>query len=69
MVGFGPDLRVRINNRNPFRVRWEFAVDERIYSGSLSSMSMPALEDLGKAKEIVVLYDPADPTINTAWVD
>jgi len=48
--------------------RWEFAVDERIFAGSLSSMSMLSLESLGKAKEIVVLYDPGDPACNIAWV-
>lgn len=69
VVGFGPDYSTIINGRNPFQVRWEFKVDERIYSGSLSSMSMLALEELGKAQEIVVLYDPAHPSINTAWVD
>jgi len=69
VVRFGPDLSTRVNGRHPFQVCWEFRVEERIYSGSLSSMSMLALEDLGKAQELVVLYDPADPSINTAWVD
>lgn len=69
VVKFGLDLSTRINRRHPFEVRWEFRVEERIYSGSLSSMSMLALEDLGKAQEIVVLYDQANPSINTAWVD
>jgi hypothetical protein len=70
VVAFGPDYSTRINGRNPFRVRWEFRAgpEQRIYSGSLSSMSMLALEDLGKAEEIVVLYDPVDPSINTAWI-
>lgn len=69
VVSFGPDYSVSINNRNPFKVRWEFAVGEQFFAGSLSSMSMLALENLGKEKEIVVLYDPADPACNTAWVD
>jgi hypothetical protein len=69
VVAFGPDYSTRINGRNPFRVRWEFRLpDGGIYSGSLSSMQMLALEDLGKAEEIVVLYDPDDPSINTAWI-
>jgi len=68
VVGFGPDANTRINGRNPFQVSWECRVEERIFSGSLSSMTMLALEDLGKAAELVVLYDPADPSINTAWV-
>ena len=69
VVFFGADRSVQINGRNPIRLNWEFRVAESIYSGSLSSMSMLALEDLGKAEEIVVLYDPADPAVNTVWVD
>ena len=69
VVFFGADRSVQINGRNPIRLSWEFRVAESIYSGSLSSMSMLALEDLGKAEEIVVLYDPADPAVNTVWVD
>ena len=69
VVFFGADRSVQINGRNPIRLNWEFRVAESIYSGSLSSMSMLALEDLGKAEEIVVLYDPADPEVNTVWVD
>jgi hypothetical protein len=69
VVFFGADRSVQINGRNPIRLNWEFRVAEQIYAGSLSSMSMLALEDLGKREEIVVLYDPAEPTVNTAWVD
>ena len=69
VVFYGADTSVRINGRNPFKVAWEFRVAERIYTGSLSSMTMLALEDLGKEQEVVVLFDPADPGVNTVWVD
>ncbi len=65
----GPDTTTRINGRNPVVVRWEFRVDETIYSGSIGSMSLLALEDLAKQEEPVVLYDPDDPSVNTVWVD
>lgn len=70
VVAYGPDYSTRINGRNPFRVRWEFRVegDPRVFTGGLSSMTMLSLEELGKSEEIVVLYDPDDPSINTAWV-
>ncbi|HUJ24600.1 MAG TPA: DUF3592 domain-containing protein [Myxococcales bacterium] len=70
VVSFGPDYSTRINGRHPFRVRWEFRVDgdARVFTGTLSSMTMLSLEDLGKSEEIVVLYDPDNPEINTAWV-
>ena len=32
-------------------------------------MDPRALADLAAAKELVVLYDPADPRANTAWLD
>jgi hypothetical protein len=68
VVSFGPDMSMQINGRHPVRLDWEFRVADQIYTGTLSSMSLLALEDLGKAEEIVVLYDPADPAVNTAWV-
>lgn len=68
VVYFGADRSTRINGRNPFKVDWEFRVGEGIFTGSLSSMRMLALEELGKQETIVVLYDPVDPSINTAWV-
>jgi hypothetical protein len=64
----GLDRSTTINGRNPFRVDWEFRVDGSIYSGSISSMSTLALEDFAKAQELTVLYDPADPSVNTLWV-
>ncbi|MCA1827580.1 MAG: DUF3592 domain-containing protein [Myxococcales bacterium] len=69
VVFFGADRSVQINGRNRFKLAWEFRVGDRVCSGSLSSMSMLALEDLGKSEEVVVLYDPADPDVNTVWVD
>jgi hypothetical protein len=68
VVFFGPDQTTQVNGRHPHRVDWEFRVGGEIHSGSLSSMSALALEDLGTASEITVLYLPEDPSVNTAWV-
>jgi hypothetical protein len=68
--GAGFDLSTTINGRHPWRVDWVFRLEDgKAYAGSLSSMSKDALEELSKAQEIAVLYDPADPSVNTAWVD
>jgi len=71
VVYAGPDRTTTINGRHPWKVDWEFrsGADGKIYAGSLSSMTALALEDFSKAEEIVILYDPADPSVSTAWVD
>jgi hypothetical protein len=68
VVYYGLDRSTRVNGRNPYKVAWEFRVAGELYSGSLSSMKMLALEELGKAEEIAVLYDPTNPKVNTAWI-
>jgi hypothetical protein len=64
----GLDGSVRINGRNPWRIAWELTVDGRVYTGSVSSMRQDLIADLMPAKELVVLYDPENPRINTAYV-
>ena len=68
VVFAGMDTSVRINRRHPFKVGWEFRVDDRVYSGSLSSMQMTDLEMFMRAQFVPVLYDPAKPQINTIYV-
>ena len=64
----GQNTRVSVNGRHPFEIAWEFQVDGEIYSGSLSSMSMLAMEDLMAKHQLPVLYDPANPRINTVYI-
>lgn len=68
VVFAGPDTSIRVNGRNPFRVDWEFSVDGRVFTGSISSMRLLQLEDLMKAKELVVVYLPDDPRVNTVYL-
>ena len=65
----GKDASTEINGRNPFKLAWEFEVDGRTYPGDLSTMEKHSLGGLETMKEVVVLYDPAEPGANTLWVD
>ena len=65
----GPDTRTRINGRNPFKVEWQFQVDGKPYTGSISSMKTALLDGIRDKQQIIVLYDPANPNINTCWAD
>lgn len=65
----GPDTSTRMNGQNPWKVAWELTVDGKCYQGSLSSMNRAALGELLEARQLVVLYLPENPAINTAWVE
>jgi len=56
------------NDRHPIVIAWEFKVDDVVYMGSLSNMSLLAMDDLMNLDEIPVLYDPSNPAINTVFV-
>ncbi|HEY3448710.1 MAG TPA: DUF3592 domain-containing protein [Myxococcales bacterium] len=65
----GLDHSTRLNNRHPFKISWEFKVNgSASYTGSISSMREEDLHAFATAGEIVVLYDPEDPGINTLYV-
>ena len=38
-------------------------------TGTLSNMEASELRALADAKQITVLYDPDDPSANTAWIE
>ncbi len=64
----GPDQSASSNGEHPHMITWEFTVRGATYQGKLSSQLEHELADLGDAKQILVLYDPKDPSINTAYV-
>ncbi len=69
VVFAGWDEHYSINGRNPFKLAWEFrAADGAVYRGSLSSMNSTDLEPFAKDGEVVVLYLPNFPQINTLFV-
>ena len=64
----GQDQTTIINGRHPFLMRWEFNTEAGAFQGSLSSMRLLDLKAFGDAEQIVVVYDPKDPKINTLYV-
>jgi hypothetical protein len=64
----GEDASTSVNGRHPLMIKWEFMVNDEIYEGSISSMSVLAIESLGNDEEIPVLYLPDNPRINTIYV-
>jgi hypothetical protein len=63
------DRNTRMNRRRPWIVGWEFEVDGQRYEGSLSNMDKAELERGIPTSEVVVLYDPERPRVNTAYVE
>lgn len=64
----GPDTSASSNDEHPFLIRWEFHIAGKRYEGKLSHKEERAIADLGLNGEIVVLYDPNNPKVNTAYV-
>lgn len=67
-LSFGEDLRTRINNRHPWKLSWEFDLEGRRYTGSISSMRKDDLDDLAAGEQVPVLYLEEDPAVNTVYV-
>jgi len=69
VVSFGPDTTVEVNGRHPMQVEWVFLVAGIQYRGKVTHMDTAFLAAYQVGVPIFVLYDPADPQINTLWVD
>jgi len=69
VVSFAPDRSVKINNRSPWKLQWEFTVDGKTYRGSLSSMNKGELEPFALQKNVTVLALPGNPRVNTLYVN
>lgn len=65
----GLDYTTKLNGRHPFKLAWEFRADgSTLYTGSISSMREEDLRPLVGEGEVVVLFDPEDPSVNTLYV-
>jgi hypothetical protein len=65
----GQDHSVSIEGQHPFLMRWEFKTDSgALHHGAISSMNLLDIKAFGEAEQIVVLYDPADPRLNTIFI-
>lgn len=67
LLSFELNRSVRVNRRHPWELRWEFFVDDRRFTGELSSLE-PGLLDPFAVERPVVLFDPKDPAVNTLWI-
>lgn len=65
----GDDETTTVNGKHPFEVVWEFQVDGRTYKGRISHMNRELLERAIPGNEVTALYDPADPSANTVWLE
>jgi hypothetical protein len=63
------DTRVRQNGRSPRVVRWAFAVGGTEYTGELSHLDHGLLDAALPGHQLIALYDPRDPQVNTAWLE
>jgi hypothetical protein len=68
VISVGEDGSTEINGKHPLVVAYEFRVGDEVYAGSLSSMKHLELEEFLDAEEVVVLYDPQRPQINTLYL-
>ena len=68
MIFAGPDTSTTLNGRHPFQVVWSLERNGEKYEGSISSMDPTELESFAQSQELVVLYDPENPAINTLWI-
>jgi hypothetical protein len=64
----GQDHSITVNHRHPFLMRWEFRAETGVFQGSITSLKLLDLKAFGEAEQVVVLYDPADPRVNTLFV-
>ena len=65
----GPDRSVRVNGRYPTMVEWTFTVNGERHTGRISTLSPAALDGVHEKDPVVVLYDAADPRVNTLFVE
>jgi hypothetical protein len=59
---------MRVNRRRPWVVRWELEVEGRRYEGSISHMDEATLQAAIPTDDVVVLYDPRRPAVNTVYI-
>lgn len=64
----GLDRTSKSNGRHPYKVEWALTVDGKRYTGSISHMEPSALGELLSGPQIIALYDPKDPNVNTVYI-
>jgi hypothetical protein len=64
----GLDHSTKSNGRHPYKIEWQLQVGPSVYTGSISHMNRSAISGLPSGGQIIVLYDPHHPSINTVYV-
>jgi hypothetical protein len=64
----GPDTSTKVNGRHPYKIEWQLVVGPSVYKGAISHMDRNAIAELAAGGQILVLYDPRAPRINTVYV-
>jgi hypothetical protein len=59
---------LKVNDRPVARVTWAFELEGDLYEGTLLHRDEKVLNESLPEDEVAVLYDPADPRVNTLWV-
>jgi hypothetical protein len=62
------DTTVKQNGRSPRVVRWAFAVAGVEYHGELSHLDHGLLDRALPGHQLIALYAPKNPAVNTAWL-
>lgn len=62
----GRDTSVSVNGKNPYRIHYEFEVNNRLYSGEFSTFEAQ-LRRLQPDHQVYVLYVPDDPDANLLY--
>jgi hypothetical protein len=66
IVEIQEDYSVRVNGRNPWRIRYQFQVDGQDYEGTVSTFNQPG-QALQAGKTVYVLYLPTAPKWNSIY--
>jgi hypothetical protein len=68
VVWSGQDFEMNLGGEHPYAVRWEFRIGEGVFKGEVSTLSRSEIEDMMGREALPVLYDPRDPSRNTAYI-
>ena len=66
ITGIEQNYNVRINGRNPWRIRYQFELGGRIIDGQVSTLNTPGAA-LQPGRTSFVLFLPGEPTVNSLY--
>ena len=66
ITGVEQNYHVRINGRNPWRIRYRFSLGGRTFDGQVSTLNTPGAA-LQPGRKAFVLYLPGEPAVNSLY--